>query len=150
MNTDGSNKTKLSNHPAFDALPLRSPDEARITFVSSRDGAHEIYVINADSSGEMRLTNSPPNTLNIKSDWQPLQTITVAFDIKPNSDPNTINLCSGGAVPVAILGSDTFNANDINTDTLRFAEAAVKVVDKKDPHTLCSLEDVNDDGYCPY
>ena len=47
----------------------------------------------------------------------------------------------------AILGlrSDTFYVEDINTETLRFAEAAIKVVGKKDPHTLCSYEDVNDD-----
>jgi len=27
------------------------------------------------------------------------------------------------------------------------AEAAIKMVGKKDPHTLCSMEDVNDDGF---
>jgi hypothetical protein len=31
--------------------------------------------------------------------------IPVAIDIKPGSDPNSINLSSGGATPVAILGS---------------------------------------------
>ncbi|MGB5177882.1 MAG: hypothetical protein WBP44_04035, partial [Gammaproteobacteria bacterium] len=74
--------------------------------------------------------------------------------IKPGSDMNSINLCSNGAVPVAILGSDTFNVSGVNTDTLRFAEAAVKVVGKKDPHTLCSYEDVSgdyiDDLVCHY
>lgn len=73
--------------------------------------------------------------------------IPVAIDIKPGSDENSINLCSNGAVPVAILGSDSFDVNDINPDTLRLADAAVKVVGKKDPHTLCSTEDVNTDGY---
>ena len=81
-------------------------------------------------------------------------TITISVDIKPGSDPNSINLCSNGAVPVAILGSDTFNVSNVNTDTLRFAEAAVKVVGKKDPHTLCSYEDVSgdyiDDLVCHY
>ena len=73
--------------------------------------------------------------------------IPVAIDIKPGSDENSINLCSNGAVPVAVLGSDTFDVYDIDTDTLRLAEATVKVVGKKDPHTLCSTEDVNADGY---
>ncbi|NRB40421.1 MAG: FG-GAP repeat protein [Pseudomonadales bacterium] len=71
--------------------------------------------------------------------------IIVDIDIKPGSAPNSINLCSGGAVPIAILGSDTFDVNDINNDTLRFAEAAVKMVGKKSPYTLCSVEDVSGD-----
>jgi len=77
----------------------------------------------------------------------PVTTTSVEIDIKPGSDPNSINLCSNGAVPIAILGSATFDVNDINTATLRFAEASVKVVGKKDPHSLCSYEDVNDDGF---
>jgi hypothetical protein len=77
----------------------------------------------------------------------PDEPIDVDVDIKPDSDPNSINLCSNGAVPVAILGSETFDVMDINTESLRFADAAVKVVGKKDQHTLCSYEDVNDDTY---
>lgn len=73
--------------------------------------------------------------------------VTVEIDIKPGSDPNSINLCSGGAVPVAILGSDTFDVLNVDTETLRFAEAAVKVVGKKDPNTLCSYNDVNGDSW---
>jgi hypothetical protein len=70
----------------------------------------------------------------------------VDVDIKPNSDPNSINLCSGGAVPVAILGSGALDVYDIDTATLRFAEAAVKVVGKKDPNTLCGYDDINGDS----
>ena len=35
------------------------------------------------------------------------------FDVKPGSCPNPINLGSNGVVPVAILGSDTLDVNDI-------------------------------------
>lgn len=73
--------------------------------------------------------------------------IPVQIDIKPEGVPNSINLCSNGAVPVAIMGTEKFDVNDINPDTLRLADAAVKVVGKKDPHTLCSTEDVNADGH---
>lgn len=80
--------------------------------------------------------------------------IQVSVDIKPSSDPNSINLCSGGAVPVAILGSNTVSVEDVDTETLRFAELSVKVVGKKNPHELCSYEDVNgdsnDDLVCKY
>jgi hypothetical protein len=71
----------------------------------------------------------------------------VGVDIKPGSDTNSINLCSNGGVPVAILGSDVFYVSDIYTDSLRFSGAEVKVVGKKDPRSLCSFEDVNNDGY---
>ncbi len=61
--------------------------------------------------------------------------IEVLVDVKPGSDPNSINLCSNGAVPIAILGSDTFDVYDIDTEALRFAEASVKVVHMKNPPT---------------
>lgn len=37
--------------------PYWSPDGSRIVFVSDRSGADEIWVINADGSGLLRLTN---------------------------------------------------------------------------------------------
>lgn len=72
-------------------------------------------------------------------------TQVVQIDIKPGSYPNSINLCSNGAVPIAIFGSETFDVYEIDTETLRFAEASVKVVGKKDPRSLCSYEYINDD-----
>jgi Tol biopolymer transport system component len=39
--------------------PAVSPDGSRILFVSNRGGTPDVYVINADGSGEVRLTNSP-------------------------------------------------------------------------------------------
>lgn len=81
-------------------------------------------------------------------------TLSIDVDIKPDSDPNSINLCSRAAVPVAILGSETLDVFTIDTETLRFAEASVKVVGKKDPNTMCNYEDINgdyrDDLVCHY
>ena len=90
-------------------------------------------------------TTPVPGTWVIRAHVTFLETIPVIIDIKPGDEPNSINLCSEGVVPIAILGSDTFDVNDIDTDTLRFAEASVKVVGMKDPHSLCNYEDVNDD-----
>ena len=39
--------------------PAWSPDGAKIAFKSDRDGNWEIYVMNADGSGQTRLTNNP-------------------------------------------------------------------------------------------
>ncbi len=52
------------------------------------------------------------------------QVIVVRIDIKPGSDPNSINLGSKGVVPVAVLTTPDFNASTINPETVRFAGAA--------------------------
>lgn len=75
-----------------------------------------------------------------------LLSIQVGIDIKPGSDPNSINSCSHGAVPVAILGSEDFDATNVDPATLIFAGAGTKVVGKTDK-IMCSLEDANSDGY---
>ena len=73
--------------------------------------------------------------------------MSIGIDIKPWSDPNSINLCSKGAVQVALLGDTSFDVSLVDKDSLRFADSAVKMVGKKDPNTLCSIEDVNLDGF---
>ena len=68
--------------------------------------------------------------------------IIVDIDIKPGIDPNWINTKSNGVVSVAILGSDTFDVNDVDVDTLFFGP------DKEaQPVHNGHLEDVNDDGF---
>ena len=68
----------------------------------------------------------------------------VGIDIKPGSDPNSINLGSNGVVPVAILGSADFDAATVNPSTVTLAGATVKLKGKVE--NVGSLEDVNDDG----
>jgi len=71
----------------------------------------------------------------------------VDIDIKPNSDPNSINTRSMGVVPVAILGSDTFDVTDVDVTTLMFGNAS-PAHDLTDPDTYADhLQDVNDDGF---
>ena len=41
--------------------PVWSPDERRIAFFNKRDGGKEIYVVNADGSGQRRLTRDARN-----------------------------------------------------------------------------------------
>ncbi|MBN1658577.1 MAG: PD40 domain-containing protein, partial [Anaerolineae bacterium] len=44
---------------ASDGSPCWSPDGKRIAFDSDRDGNWEIYVMNADGSEQVNLTQSP-------------------------------------------------------------------------------------------
>ncbi|HLL73116.1 MAG TPA: tetratricopeptide repeat protein [Pyrinomonadaceae bacterium] len=51
-----TNPLRLTTEIAHDWHPDYSPDGARIAFASNRDGATEIYVMNADGSNVRRLT----------------------------------------------------------------------------------------------
>ena len=59
------------------------------------------------------------------------------IDIKPGSDPNSINLDSKGLVPVAVLTTDDFDASTVDPATVRFAGALP---------LRWAMEDVDGDG----
>jgi YD repeat-containing protein len=85
MNVNGSNQTRLtfSSEPFRDEQPVWSPDSSRIAFVSTRDSVidtwqetddnggmltrtavrtnKEVYVMNANGTGQARLTNTLEN-----------------------------------------------------------------------------------------
>lgn len=69
MNPDGASPVQLTSTGGnFD--PVFSPDGAKIALVSNRDGNFEIYVMDADGTGQTRLTN---NTLpDVSPSWQPI------------------------------------------------------------------------------
>jgi len=48
---------------------------------------------------------------------------SVDIDIKPGSEPNSINLKAKGVVPVAVLTTDDFDAADVDPETVEFAGA---------------------------
>ncbi len=51
--------TKLTPDTSSATDPAFSPDGSRIAYVSQRDGNAEIYVMNADGTGAVRVTNDP-------------------------------------------------------------------------------------------
>ena len=111
-------------------------------FVQVSAGGHHTCGLQTDGSavcwGDLA---SPPADIKFSTPF-----ISVEIDIKPYSEPNSINLCTQGTVPVAILGSDKVDVNDIDPNTLALAEANVKIVGKKNPKSLCHLEYINTDG----
>ena len=70
--------------------------------------------------------------------------IGVAIDIKPGSFPNSINLGSGGTVPVAIFSTTTFDARTVDPTTVTLAGAQVALKGKGT--LMTSVEDVDGDG----
>lgn len=79
-------------------------------------------------------------TLLLNAVCNPLNTciIHVDIDIKPGSDPNSINLKSNGVIPVAVLTTDDFDATTVDGSTVLFEGAS--------PVHGGHLEDVDGDG----
>ena len=70
--------------------------------------------------------------------------VTITIDIKPGSDPNSINPKSKGNIPVAILSTQAFNAVQmVNKDSLTFGFTG-----EEDSLAFCNHrgEDINGDG----
>jgi len=66
----------------------------------------------------------------------------VDLDIKPGSDRNAIPLADRSVIPVAILGSETFDVADVDATTLRFGPGGAPLAHLHGPH----FADVNGDG----
>ena len=91
-------------------------------------GTYTIQVVAESGTGEYLLSVEP--------------FIQVEIDIRPGSDVNPINLKSNGVIPVAILGSDTFDVMTVDVTTLEFGPGHASPAHE----TLHPYEDVNEDG----
>lgn len=122
---------------------------ASVTTGANGEVSFDVTVPTAAPAGSFvttTVTDPAGNTSEFSGQSAPvvLSVIEVAIDIKPGSNPNSINLGSNGAVPVAILSSATFDARTVNPTTVTLADATVKMKGKGIP--MASLEDVDGDG----
>ena len=142
MNADGSNKTQLTFAPNDDGDPTFSPDGSHIAFISSREHAwtYDVWVMNADGSNPHAIFGD--GTQHYSPRWSPSMTPHVSVDIKPGSTLNPINCTQGSTlIPVAVLGSATFDAATIDAASVHFGPGGATEV-----HGRAHLEDVNGDG----
>jgi len=70
------------------------------------------------------------------------QPAPILLDIKPGADPNSINPSNRGVIPVAILGSDSFDVLDVDVTTLAFGPNGAPLAHRNGPH----VKDANHDG----
>ncbi len=79
MNADGSGQRKILSHPEADYSPAWSPDGTRILFtrenlalsMANQRGEADVYVMNADGTGQVNLTNSSARYQLTPSAWSP-------------------------------------------------------------------------------
>ncbi len=108
MNADGSGVTQLTSGPRtsvrepdnFD--PTFSPDAMQIAFTSNRDGNDEIYVMDANGSHQVRLTND--RGADQRPAWSPDGT-RIAFE-----SPRV-----GGMDQVFLMDTDGTNVTQLTT-----------------------------------
>jgi hypothetical protein len=70
--------------------------------------------------------------------------VNVLIDIKPGDSANHINLGSNGGIPVAILGTETFDVLQVDPLSVTLADAGIRIRGKG--KSIFSTSDVNGDG----
>jgi Tol biopolymer transport system component len=145
MNPDGTGLLNVTKNAVEVFRGGRwSPDGKKLAFQSPLG---DIFVINADGTGLKRLTTDGNNGLPV---WNPVASISliqVEIDIKPGSNPNSINCTSSEAViPVAILTTPGFDATTVDHTTVSFEGATETHLDRKTGLPRRHEEDVDGDG----
>lgn len=59
VKVDGSDRRRLTSHPADDGAPTWSPSGNQIAFTSDRGGSNQIYIMSAEGGPAEKLTNEP-------------------------------------------------------------------------------------------
>ena len=100
MNSNGANRVNLTNDEGWDKHPRWSPDAMEIVFESDRNGDWEIFVMNADGSGRVKLADLPGSSTGFLS-WSPDETkIAFQSDIGEVLDMDVFVVNVDGTHPV--------------------------------------------------
>ena len=146
VNDNGGELTVLDFSLFVDGNPVSSGIEnifsAGAHMVSETLDPRYTATISGDcaADGSITLVFSEVASCTITND----DILQVEIDIKPGSFPNSINLGSGGNVPVAIFSTATFDATTVDPLTVTLAGAELKLKGKGTP--MASSQDVDGDG----
>lgn len=122
------------------------------TVVGTAGGSH---VYSAPGNYTATLTVTDDDTLSDSAAVNVTVAQKVVIDWKPGSNPSAMNFTGGGTVPVAILGSSTFNVAGVNISSIRTDDEKDKLlsgggvgVNQRNNGTYqSSYEDTNSDGF---
>lgn len=121
LSADGTTLTNLTNNPDSDGDPAWSPDGQTIAFSSRRSGSSQIYLMNADGSGQVQITSGGGS----HPAWSP-DGNKIAFDagdeiyvMSPDGSAITQLTTTGGSTPawspdgsrIAFMGGGDFDTD---------------------------------------
>jgi TolB protein len=94
MDRDGSNVTRLTNHPAIDTTPTWSPGGTQIAFTSDRNGSPQIFIIDADGLNLRKITSE---SWCDRPTWSPAPFNEIAYASRtgPGYDIRILDLATG-------------------------------------------------------
>lgn len=108
--------------------------------MNASPGVHSFNVTAMDEDGVVYGTQTVIVTV-------PDPVVEVDIDVKPGSDPNSINCGNENvAIAVAILTTDEFDATTVDHTTVVFENATETHVDRKTGEARRHVEDVDGDG----
>jgi len=129
-----------------------------IQVIGTEVGSYTFSILTYDQAGNSKDIAQTGNILpDITQDFELNYSTTLAeqtklqrivnIDIKPGSDPNSIN-CQNpkGIIPVAILTTPIFDATTVDADTIRFGPSAAQEIHKdKNNKAKRHIEDADKD-----
>ena len=79
MTATGKRLERLTKGKDYNGRPIFSPDGTRIAYESTRDGDWNIYLMDTDGGGTVKLTKTPPGVENRSPSW-----LSGAFAVNAN------------------------------------------------------------------
>ncbi|HEX2893440.1 MAG TPA: hypothetical protein VHO29_05500 [Marmoricola sp.] len=100
VDVDGTHLTRLTNDlRGNDSDPAWSPDGTKILFTSNRDGDNEIYVMNADGTGQTDLSQNAAS--DMQPSWSPDGSKIVFATSRDSTGIYTMDADGSNQTPVA-------------------------------------------------
>ena len=136
MNADGTEQTRLTDDPSIDIMAELSPDAQKIVFASNRvtaGGLYSIFVMNADGSDIVQLTNSTHGGYN------------------PTWSPDGNKIAFGGLGVLYVMDADGSNLKSIFSESASiglpdWSPDGTKIVFRSDMDGNGEIYSINSDG----
>ena len=116
-------------------------DTHRFFLIRIQSGLPHLIAINTLTGAVDESPPLSPSLFALGFDSVAVPAQLVEIDIKPGSDPNSINCRMNGVIPVAILTTSDFDATTVDPSTVGFGPAAALRT-----HRRAHIQDADGDG----